>query len=131
MLIAWLLSEKGYDITIFATAFSPNFTSYKAVAFWFPYHIRNDKRGLSGAGQAINITRHLPTLRTGIGMPQLTKVLRSGIEEEPYSRVGLFIFQNKSSVHCYCTCCYCNISFTFLNRYPFCFRSFINSSSRK
>ena len=44
---AWLLANKGYTVHVFAKAFSPNITSNRAAAFWFPYHIRNDKRGIS------------------------------------------------------------------------------------
>ena len=44
---AYFLVEKKYDITVFAKAFSPDITSNRAAAFWFPYHVRNDKRGIN------------------------------------------------------------------------------------
>ncbi len=83
MLTAWLLSEKGYDITIFATAFSPNITSNKAAAFWFPYHIRNDKRGINWCRTSYQYYQSFTgNTETGISMRQLKKALRNGMEEE-------------------------------------------------
>jgi D-amino-acid oxidase len=46
MSTAFVLSARGYRVTIYAKDFSPNITSNKAAAFWFPYHVRNDKRGI-------------------------------------------------------------------------------------
>ncbi|HVX25680.1 MAG TPA: FAD-dependent oxidoreductase [Parafilimonas sp.] len=82
---AYLLCEKDYDITVFAKAFSPNITSNRAAAFWFPYHIRNDKRGISWAQKSYSFYEKLSAdASTGISMKQLIKVLRENeIEEEP------------------------------------------------
>src|SRR6187431_1755908 len=82
MSTAYLLKDKGHKVTIYASAFSPNITSNKAAAFWFPYHIRNDKRG-------INWCRHTYTFyaemvkrpETGISMQKLIKVQRKGVED--------------------------------------------------
>ena len=41
---AYILIEKGYKVKIFAKALPPNTTSDRAAAFWFPYHVKNDKR---------------------------------------------------------------------------------------
>src|SRR5690349_15391319 len=82
---AYLLCEKDYDITVIAKAFSPNITSNRAAAFWFPYHIRNDKRGISWAQKSYSFYEKLSVdVSTGISMKQLIKVLRKNeIEEEP------------------------------------------------
>jgi D-amino-acid oxidase len=80
---AYLLCEKGYDITVIAKAFSPNITSNRAAAFWFPYHIRNDKRGVSWAQKSYSFYEQLSAdASTGISMKQLIKVLRENTEEE-------------------------------------------------
>lgn len=39
---AYELLQAGHRVTVMAKEFSPNITSNKAAAFWFPYHIRND-----------------------------------------------------------------------------------------
>ena len=82
---AYLLSKKNYDITVFAKAFSPDITSNRAAAFWFPYHVRNDKRGINWAKKSYAFYKQLSgDIATGISMKQLIKVLREGVaEEEP------------------------------------------------
>jgi D-amino-acid oxidase len=82
---AYLLNEKDYSITVFAKAFSPDITSNRAAAFWFPYHIRNDKRGIDWCRKSYAFYERLSVdPSTGISMKQLIKVLRQGvIEEEP------------------------------------------------
>jgi D-amino-acid oxidase len=82
---AYLLCEKNYDITVFAKAFSPNITSDRAAAFWFPYHIRNDKRGIEWCRTSYRFYKKLSNdTATGISMKQLIKVLKENVtEEEP------------------------------------------------
>jgi D-amino-acid oxidase len=82
---AYLLSEKNYNITVFAKDFSPDITSNRAAAFWFPYHIRNDKRGINWCRRSYDFYQQLASdTATGISMKQLIKVLREGVvEEEP------------------------------------------------
>lgn len=82
---AYLLSKKNYNITVFAKAFSPDITSNRAAAFWFPYHIRNDKRGIEWAKKSYEFYQKLSAdASTGISMKQLVKVLRENvIDEEP------------------------------------------------
>lgn len=82
---AYLLSKKNYSITVFAKDFSPNITSNKAAAFWFPYHIRNDKRGIDWGKKSYAFYQQLSAdAATGISMKQLIKVLRENVvEEEP------------------------------------------------
>lgn len=80
---AYLLSEKNYDITVFAKEFSPNITSNKAAAFWFPYHIRNDKRGITWAKKSYMFYKKLcADAAAGISMKQLIKVVRENVIEE-------------------------------------------------
>ncbi|MEP6681734.1 MAG: FAD-dependent oxidoreductase [Parafilimonas sp.] len=82
---AYFLSQKNYSLTVFAKAFSPNITSNKAAAFWFPYHIRNDKRGINWCKESYSFYKELSAdASTGISMKQLIKILREDvIEEEP------------------------------------------------
>ncbi|MEP6464813.1 MAG: FAD-dependent oxidoreductase [Parafilimonas sp.] len=82
---AYSLIQKNYSITVFAKAFSPEITSDKAAAFWFPYHIRNDKRGINWCKKSYTFYQKLSAdASTGISMKQLVKVLREDvIEEEP------------------------------------------------
>lgn len=82
---AYLLSKKEYNITIIAKAFSPDITSNRAAAFWFPYHIRNDKRGINWGKKSYDFYKELSAdAASGISMKPLIKVLRENvIEEEP------------------------------------------------
>src|SRR4030095_313246 len=83
MSIAFLLISKGYSITIYAKAFTPNITSNRAAAFWFPYHIRNDRRGIRWCQTSYGYYKKLAGQKeTGISIRQLIKVLRKGVEEE-------------------------------------------------
>lgn len=80
---AWLLSKNGYDINIFAKAFSPDITSNRAAAFWFPYHIRNDKRGIDWCSVSYDYYKQFSEdTTTGISIKKLIKVLRKGVEDE-------------------------------------------------
>ncbi|MBS1747987.1 MAG: FAD-dependent oxidoreductase [Bacteroidetes bacterium] len=79
----YLLSEENYTITVFAKAFSPEITSNRAAAFWFPYHVRNDKRGITWAKDSFAFYEKLSADKdSGISMKQLIKVLRVNTEEE-------------------------------------------------
>jgi D-amino-acid oxidase len=83
MSTAFLLMNKGYTIAIYAKAFTPNITSNRAAAFWFPYHIRNDRRGIRWCQTSYEYYKKLAGQKeTGISMHQLIKVLREGVEEE-------------------------------------------------
>ncbi len=80
---AYMLMDKNYSITIYAKAFSPNITSNRAAAFWFPYHIRNDKRGIEWCHVSYQFYKQLANDgATGISMKQLVKVMRSNVDEE-------------------------------------------------
>jgi len=83
MSTAILLTQKNHRITIYAKAFTPNITSNRAAAFWFPYHIRNDRRGIRWCQISYEYYQKLAEQKeTGISMRQLIKVLRKGVEEE-------------------------------------------------
>ncbi|HRI20752.1 MAG TPA: FAD-dependent oxidoreductase [Panacibacter sp.] len=83
MSTAYLLMQNGYNITIYAKAFSPNITSNKAAAFWFPYHIRNDQRGVQWCNTSYEYYKSFATMPgTGISMQHLIKVLRENVEDE-------------------------------------------------
>ncbi len=80
---AYALTKHPHNITIFAKAFPPNTTSNRAAAFWFPYHIRNDKRGIKWCQKSYDVYRQLSNNNeTGISMHQLIKVLRENVEDE-------------------------------------------------
>ncbi len=80
---AYLLSNKNYSIDVIAKAFSPDITSNRAAAFWFPYHIRNDKRGIDWAKTTYIFYKKLSAdSATGISIKQLIKVLRENVVEE-------------------------------------------------
>lgn len=80
---AYLLSKKDYQVTVFSKAFSPEITSNRAAAFWFPYHVRNDRRGITWAKDSYAFYEKLSAEKdSGISMKQLIKVLRENTEEE-------------------------------------------------
>ena len=79
---AWLLAKEGYAVTLMAKAFSPDITSNKAAAFWFPYHIRNDKRGIQWCHDSYNTYLRLAQeAGTGVSIKTLLKVLRPHIAD--------------------------------------------------
>ena len=83
---AYTLVNAGYSVQIFANAFSPNLVSNKAAAFWFPYHVRNDKRGIGWCQKSYTYFQNLAeNPATGISMQKLIKALRDGIEETEIS----------------------------------------------
>lgn len=83
MSTAYVLQQRGHSVSVFAKAFSPLITSNKAAAFWFPYHIRNDRRGITWCATSYRYYQEfMKDPSTGIGMHQLLKVLRHGVEEE-------------------------------------------------
>ncbi len=79
---AYLLVNAGYNVQIFAHTFSPNLVSNKAAAFWFPYHVRNDVRGIKWCQQSYTYFEQLAkNVATGVSMQKLVKALREGVEE--------------------------------------------------
>jgi D-amino-acid oxidase len=76
------LAEAGHHIAVFAKAFSPDITSNRAAAFWLPYHIRNDKRGIDWCRKSYEMYKTLsPDPATGISMKQLVKVVADDVAE--------------------------------------------------
>lgn len=83
MSVAYLLTKTGYKVTLFAKAFSPNITSNRAAAFWFPYHIRNDKRGIGWCQDSYQYFKSFSDRpATGVSMQKIVKVLRKGVQED-------------------------------------------------
>ena len=79
---AWLLVNNGYDVTIFSKSFSPDITSNKAAAFWFPYHIRNDHRGVTWCSRSYEVYKEFAAdAATGVSMQLLKKVIPFGQNE--------------------------------------------------
>lgn len=76
------LTEAGHSVSIFARAFSPNTTSNKAAAFWLPYHIRNDRRGIEWCRKSYDVYTSLSrNAATGVSMKQLIKVVADDVPE--------------------------------------------------
>lgn len=84
MSTAYLLSgTKQYVIDLIAKDFSPNITSDRAAAFWFPYHIRNDKRGVQWCRQSYDFYKEYASdPATGISFIQIIKGVGHGIKDE-------------------------------------------------
>lgn len=83
---AYILSGSNkYDITVLAKEFSPNITSNRAAAFWYPYQIRFDKRGIAWSKKSYDFFKALANdASSGISMKHLIKVIRKDVvEEEP------------------------------------------------
>jgi D-amino-acid oxidase len=80
MSTAYLLSKEGYDIELIAKEFSPNITSNKAAAFWFPYHIRNDERGIGWCRKSYEFyAEYANNKATGISFIKIVKAVAPGI----------------------------------------------------
>lgn len=80
---ALMFAKDGYKVHVFAKKFSPHITSNRAAAFWFPYHVRNDKRGIDWCRSSYDFYKKLAeNASTGISMKRLVKVLRKGVTEE-------------------------------------------------
>jgi D-amino-acid oxidase len=82
MSAAYELNRAGHRVFVFARAFSPNITSNRAAAFWLPYHIRNDKRGIDWCRKSYEVYLELSKdPSTGISMKQLIKVVANDVTE--------------------------------------------------
>lgn len=84
MSVAYALKDDGHVITIFAENFSPNITSNKAAAFWFPYHVRNDARGIGWCQTSYQYFKMMSaqTTETGVRMQQLAKEVPVNVAED-------------------------------------------------
>lgn len=77
------LLEAGHQVSVIAKEFSPNTTSNKAAAFWFPYHIRNDIRGQEWCKKSYSFFKEKSTdSSTGISMATIIKASKKGIVDE-------------------------------------------------
>jgi D-amino-acid oxidase len=86
---AYALLKTNHEIRIIAKEFTPLITSNKAAAFWFPYHIRNDQRGISwGKFSYAAYENFSKNPGTGISMQQLIKVVRKEVEEQEMTWVS-------------------------------------------
>ena len=74
---AYTLVEKGYKVKVIARAFTPETTSDKAAAFWFPYHIQSDQRCVRWCKTSYDkYTALMADTATGISMQRLLKVTK-------------------------------------------------------
>ncbi|MDQ6758163.1 MAG: FAD-binding oxidoreductase [Bacteroidota bacterium] len=80
---AFVLRKAHHSIKIIAKDFSPNITSNRAAAFWFPYHIRNDERGIGWCKHSYEIYKNFAeNNETGVSIKRLIKVVRPNVKEE-------------------------------------------------
>jgi D-amino-acid oxidase len=80
---AYELLQAGHQVTVIAKDFSPNTTSNKAAAFWFPYHIRHDERGVEWCRKSYQFFKEKSADgSTGISMIPIIKASKKGVEDE-------------------------------------------------
>ena len=83
LVTAYTLGKQKHTIKIIAKDFTPNITSDRAAAFWFPYHIRNDERGIHWCKRSYEVYKRLSEdSSSGVSMQKLLKVVRPGVQEE-------------------------------------------------
>lgn len=82
MSTAWKLVQQGHEVAVWAKAFSPNITSNRAAAFWLPYHVRNDRRGIRWCQESYQMYETLSKVAgTGISMHRLVKVVADDVTD--------------------------------------------------
>lgn len=75
---AFVLVNEGHKVTVLSKAFSPNTTSNKAAAFWFPYHVRGDSRAISWASKSYQFYQQLADdNNSGISFIKLIKGIKN------------------------------------------------------
>jgi D-amino-acid oxidase len=80
---AYSIGNQKHTIKIIARDFSPDITSDRAAAFWFPYHIRNDERGIHWCKRSYEVYKKLSEdFSSGVSMQRLLKVVRQGVQEQ-------------------------------------------------
>ena len=80
---AFVLINQGYRVTVLAKAFSPNTTSNKAAAFWFPYHVRGDARAIIWAKKSYQFYKQLAAdNNSGISFIKLVKGIKAGVADD-------------------------------------------------
>ncbi|MEP6950455.1 MAG: FAD-dependent oxidoreductase [Ginsengibacter sp.] len=86
---AYTLGKLQHTIKIIAKNFTPDLTSDRAAAFWFPYHIRNDERGIRWCKHSYEVYQKLSEDSfSGITMQKLLKVVRKGEQEQELTWFG-------------------------------------------
>jgi D-amino-acid oxidase len=80
---AYVLIHNGFDVTVLAKAFSPHITSNRAAAFWFPYHVRGDKRGITWVETSYQYFKKLSVdAASGISFIKIVKGIKEGIVDD-------------------------------------------------
>jgi D-amino-acid oxidase len=80
---AYVLANQGFQVTVLAKAFSPNTTSNKAAAFWFPYHVRGDQRGIGWVATSYQYFKDLSVdPASGISFIKIVKGIKAGIVDD-------------------------------------------------
>ena len=80
---AYILAKQGHAVTIMAKDFYPSIVSNKAAAFWFPYHIRNDKRAIDWCKKSYAFFKEQSTNKdTGISMIKIIKATKVPLLDE-------------------------------------------------
>ncbi len=77
---AYVLANNGFEVTVLAKAFSPNITSNRAAAFWFPYHVRGDKRCITWVETSYQYFKKISAdAASGISFKKIVKGIKEGI----------------------------------------------------
>jgi D-amino-acid oxidase len=80
---AYVLANNGFKVTVLAKAFSPNITSNKAAAFWFPYHVRGDERAITWVETSYQYFKDLSAdAASGISFIKIVKGIKEGISDD-------------------------------------------------
>ncbi|MDI9364196.1 MAG: FAD-dependent oxidoreductase [Flavobacterium sp.] len=80
---AYVLANNGFEVTVLAKAFSPNTTSNRAAAFWFPYHVRGDKRAITWVETSYRYFKKLSLdTASGISFKKIVKGIKQGIIDD-------------------------------------------------
>lgn len=80
---AYVLVNNGFEVTVLAKAFSPNITSNKAAAFWFPYHVRGDERAITWVETSYRYFKDLSAdAASGISFIKIVKGIKEGIVDD-------------------------------------------------
>lgn len=80
---AYVLANNGFEVTVLAKEFSPNITSNRAAAFWFPYHVRGDKRGIIWVETSYQYFKKISVDKaSGISFIKIVKGIKEGIIDD-------------------------------------------------
>ena len=79
---AYVLKKSGHDVNVVAEKFSPDITSNRAAAFWFPYHIRSDSRGKQWCRESYDFYSSINDSASGISLKKIVKAISNKTENE-------------------------------------------------